>query len=99
MRPCFCALSMRDPAYETRVRAVNDAARNACSTVAGCTYLAPSDIFTDASGHYIQSRDINGKTVSLRGRDGVHMTMTGYDLLCGQVLDKLAKSGVMPSGN
>ena len=91
--------AMRDPAYGARVQAVNDAAKAACSSVSGCTYLPPSDIFTDASGHFVESKAINGKTVPLRGHDGVHMTMTGYALLCGQVLDTLARSGALPSKN
>jgi hypothetical protein len=89
---------MRDEAYGARVQAVNAAAREACVKVGGCAYMEASDIFTDAAGHYVQAKDIGGKTVPLRGKDGVHMTMTGYDLLCRQVLDRLAKAGALPSG-
>ena len=88
--------AMRDAAYSKRVQAVNAAAREACSKVAGCAYMDASDIFVDASGNYVQAKDIGGKTVSLRAKDGVHMTMTGYDLLCRQVLDKLAGAGTLP---
>lgn len=88
---------MRDPAYATRVRAVNAAAKEACNAVSGCTYMEAGDTFVDASGNYAQAKDIGGKQVTLRGKDGVHMTMTGYDLLCRQVLDKLEKSGDLPA--
>jgi hypothetical protein len=88
--------AMRDPAYNARVRAVNEAARQACATVAGCVYMEASDVFVDASGNYVQAKDIGGKTVTLRAKDGVHMTMTGYDLLCRQVLDRLGKTGELP---
>lgn len=84
--------AMRDPAYGERVRAVNEAAKRACETVLGCAYMEPSDTFTDATGHYVQSKEINGKKVKLRGKDGVHMTMTGYDLLCRQILNRLDKT-------
>ena len=79
-----------------RVAAVNAAARAGCAKTSGCRYLEPGDIFTDASGNYVQAKDIGGKTVSLRAGDGVHMTMTGYDLLCRRVLDKLELPGARP---
>lgn len=88
--------AMRDPAYAARVRAVNVAARAACGAVAGCIYMEASDTFVDASGNYVQAKDIGGKTVPLRAKDGVHMTMSGYDLLCRQVLDRLSKLGDLP---
>lgn len=81
--------AMKDPAYGQRVAAVNAAARAGCAKTAGCRYLEPGDVFSDASGNYVQAKDIGGKTVSLRAGDGVHMTMTGYDLLCRRVLDVL----------
>ena len=89
---------MRDAAYNARVTAVNAAARDACAKIGGCAYMEASDLFTDASGKYVQAKDIGGKKVSLRAKDGVHMTMTGYDLLCGQVLDKLSATGALPAG-
>jgi len=81
--------AMKDAAYSKRVEAVNAAAKTACSKVSGCAYMEASDIFADGSGNYVQAKDFGGKTVSLRAKDGVHMTMTGYDLLCRRVLDKL----------
>lgn len=87
--------AMRDPEYNKRVAAVNAAAKKACAAVPGCAYMEASDLFTDASGNYVQAKDINGRTVTLRGKDGVHMTMTGYDLLCRQVLDRLAAEGAL----
>ena len=90
--------AMRDAAYNARVTAVNAAAKDACAKVGSCAYMEASDIFTDASGKYVQAKDIGGKKVSLRAKDGVHMTMTGYDLLCGQVLDKLSATGALPAG-
>lgn len=91
--------AMRDAAYNTRVEAVNAAAKNACEHVGGCVYMEASTIFTDTSGKYVQSKSIDGKKVSLRAKDGVHMTMNGYDLLCRQVLDKLTASGELPPRN
>ncbi|MYL82099.1 DUF459 domain-containing protein [Desulfovibrio aerotolerans] len=88
--------AMKEAAYARRVEAVNAAAKSACSKVTGCVYMEAADIFTDASGNYVQAKDIGGKTVSLRAGDGVHMTMTGYDLLCRRVLDKLELPGARP---
>ncbi|WP_300155648.1 DUF459 domain-containing protein [Solidesulfovibrio sp.] len=91
--------AMREAAYNARVVSVNAAAKDACAKVGGCTYMEASTLFTDASGNYVQAKDIGGRKVPLRAKDGVHMTMTGYDLLCGQVLDKLGSAGALPSGN
>ncbi|OLN27494.1 hypothetical protein DVDV_2090 [Desulfovibrio sp. DV] len=88
--------AMKEAAYSKRVAAVNAAAKTACSKVTGCTYMEASDIFTDEAGNYVQAKTIDGKTVSLRAGDGVHMTMTGYDLLCRRVLDKLDQTGGRP---
>ncbi|KHK00970.1 DUF459 domain-containing protein [Desulfovibrio sp. TomC] len=88
--------AMKEAAYSKRVEAVNAAAKTACFKVAGCTYMEASDIFTDEAGHYVQAKAVDGKTVSLRAGDGVHMTMTGYDLLCRRVLDKLDLTGGRP---
>ena len=86
--------AMRDAAYNKRVLAVNEAAKAACTAVGGsCSYMEASDIFTDAAGKFVQTKTIGGKKVSLRAKDGVHMTMNGYNLLCGQVLDRLAREG------
>lgn len=87
---------MRDPAYAGRVRAVNAAAKEACAAVPGCTYMEAGAPFADDAGHFVQSKDIDGRLVSLRAKDGVHMTMTGYDLLTRQVLQRLAALGALP---
>ena len=88
--------AMRDPAYAARVRAVNAAAREACAAVPGCIYMESGDLFVDGAGRYVQAKDIGGRTVPLRAKDGVHMTMIGYDLLCRQVLERLAALGALP---
>ncbi|MFP5260000.1 MAG: DUF459 domain-containing protein [Acidobacteriota bacterium] len=85
--------AMQEAAYSKRVEAVNAAAKSACLKVSGCSYLEASDLFTDGSGNYVQAKNIGGKTVALRAADGVHMTMTGYDLLCRRVIDKLELTG------
>ena len=88
---------MRDAAYSERVKAVNTAAREACSKVSGCSYMDAPGVFADNAGNFVQSRDIDGKNVSLRAKDGVHMTMPGYDLVCREVLDTLAQKGAVPA--
>ncbi|UJX40578.1 DUF459 domain-containing protein [Desulfovibrio sp. JY] len=89
--------AMRDAAYNKRVEAVNEAAKAACAKVGGCSYMEASTIFTDDTGKFVQAKTIGGKKVSLRAKDGVHMTMNGYDLLCRQVLDKLSSDGNLPA--
>ncbi len=84
---------MKDEAYSKRVEAANEAAKNACQTFSNCVYIDSWSMFTDENGGYADEKSLDGgKTVSLRAKDGVHLTMTGYDYLCREILDKVAKN-------
>ncbi len=84
---------MRDESYSKRVEAANDAAKNACRTFSNCIYIDSWAMFADADGRYAAEKaNGDGKVVSLRAKDGVHLTMTGYDYLCREILDKVAQN-------
>ena len=84
---------MRDEGYSKRVEAANDAAKTACQTFSNCIYIDSWAMFADANGRYAAEKaGGDGKVVSLRAKDGVHLTMTGYDYLCREILDRVAKN-------
>lgn len=83
---------MREEDYARRVRAANEAAERACRATPGCVYIDAWSYFADGSGNYVQAKVMpDGKEVSLRAKDGVHLTMTGYDYLSRHVLDQMAR--------
>jgi len=84
---------MKDEAYSKRVEAANEAAKNACQAFSNCVYIDSWSMFADENGGYAAAKALDGgKTVSLRAKDGVHLTMTGYDYLCREILTKVAKN-------
>ncbi len=81
---------MRDEALNAKVKAANQAMKTACEGSGNCVFIESWDIFCDASGTYVRKKVLGGKTVSLRAKDGVHMTMSGYKALGDKILDKCA---------
>lgn len=77
---------MREPGLNARVKTANTAMRAACEAGPDCRFIDSWDIFADAKGDYAEEKTVDGKTVKLRGKDGVHFTMTGYKLLSDRVL-------------
>ncbi len=68
--------AMRDAAYNARVAAANAAAKEACAAVGGCATWRPRP-FSPTPRATTSSQGHRRKHVSLRAKDGVHMTMTG----------------------
>jgi hypothetical protein len=77
--------------YSERAKLANEALQNACSNSAGCTYVDSWPIFSDTNGNYADKKKLGAKTVSLRAKDGVHFTGTGYQLLSQQIIKQLEK--------
>jgi lysophospholipase L1-like esterase len=77
---------MRDEGLNARVKTANTAMRAACESGPGCRFIDSWDLFSDDKGNYADEKNIGGKTVKLRGKDGVHFTMTGYRLLSDRIL-------------
>lgn len=72
---------MREKSYSQRAAAANVAMSTACAKAASCRFIDSWNLFADASGRFCSKKKIAGKTISLRGHDGVHLTMAGYRLL------------------
>lgn len=82
---------MRDQAYAGRVKAANDAAETACGEFAGCRYIDAWSMFADENGAYARKLKTGDKERTMRAKDGVHLTMTGYDYLCRRILAQVAR--------
>ena len=72
---------MRDKAYSRRAETANAAMQAACTGAPSCRFVDSWPLFADASGRFCAQKTIGGKKISLRGHDGVHLTMAGYKLL------------------
>lgn len=77
--------------YSERAKLTNQALKDACSTSAGCTYVDSWSLFSDSDGNYAEKKKLGAKTVSLRAKDGVHFTGSGYQLLSQQIIKQLGK--------
>jgi len=77
---------MRDSGLNARVKTANTAMRAACQSGPNCRFIEAWDLFSDDKGDYAEEKTISGKTMKLRGKDGVHFTMTGYKLLSDRIL-------------
>ncbi len=84
---CWVALPpMKNKTFDKKVRAANRAGRRACMETGGCGYVEADKLFGDAAGRYVRKKTLHGKTVSLRAKDGVHLTTAGYRLVCDAVM-------------
>jgi len=81
---------MRDTGLNARVKTTNAAMRAACESGPNCRFIDAWDLFSDDKGEFAAEKNLGGKTVKLRGKDGVHFTMAGYRLLSDRVLDGFA---------
>ncbi len=79
---------MRDDKLTAKVKTANEAMKKACDASADCFFIESWDLFCDESGAFVRKKVLGGKTVTLRGKDGVHMTMSGYKALGDKILDK-----------
>ncbi len=75
--------------YSERARVANQAIKNACSKTSDCEYVDVWPLFSDDKGAFTREKNIGGAPKTLRGKDGVHFTMTGYYLLGNAILDKV----------
>lgn len=84
--------TMGDSAYSTRAKVANQAMQEVCETLPDCHYVDSWSLFSDNTGNYTQTKNIGGRVLTLRGKDGVHFTMTGYHLLSDKILNSIAKT-------
>lgn len=82
---------MREKAFSQRAWIANQAMRAACASAKDCHFITSWDLFADMTGKFCARKPINGRTKSLRGRDGVHLTSTGYKLLTDRIV-----AGILP---
>lgn len=73
--------------YSERAKVANRAIKNACDKSSDCDYVDAWPLFADETGAFTRHKTIGGASKTLRGKDGVHFTMTGYKLLGSEILD------------
>ncbi|MDQ7830405.1 MAG: GDSL-type esterase/lipase family protein [Desulfovibrionaceae bacterium] len=78
---------MREAGLNARVKTTNAAMRAACESGPNCRFIDAWDLFSDDKGEFAAEKNLGGKNVKLRGKDGVHFTMAGYRLLSDRILE------------
>ena len=81
---------MREKAFSQRAWVANEAMRSACLGAKSCRFIDSWDLFSDASGRFLAQKNLGGKAVSLRGKDGVHFSMAGCRLLTDRIATGMA---------
>lgn len=84
---------MKSAVFSSSVLKLNAIYQAQAETHPGVTYLPSWDLFTDAAGNYAKTGQINGKPITLRTPDGVHITFGngggGADVLAAAVVAAL----------
>ncbi len=83
---------MGDPDYSQRALTANKALQEACSGNSRCHYIDAWPLFSDGEGQYTRLKTFGSDTLTLRAKDGVHFTMTGYKILGRAILDRIART-------
>ena len=80
--------AMRRPGHQSVIAAINRAARIAQPGVEGVKIVDLGDVLTPG-GFYSDSIQFGGKSVRVRQKDGVHMTVAGADIASRAVVAAL----------
>ncbi|HET9186991.1 MAG TPA: DUF459 domain-containing protein [Acidothermaceae bacterium] len=84
---------MKSATFSSSMAKLNDIFQAQAAVHPGVTYFPSWDLFTDATGRYVKTAQIDGKSVTLRTPDGVHITFGngggGADMLARAVVGAL----------
>ncbi len=89
---------MGDSGYSDRARQANQVVRDVCSGTGQCRFVDAWSLFADEGGAYTREKRFGDKTLALRAKDGVHLTMNGYTLLTNSILDSIARGSAGKTG-
>ena len=70
-----------------KVEHINSVIRSLMEATPGCSYIDTWPTLADAKGVFSKYTTIDGKRVSIRADDGVHVTMNGARLLANRTLE------------
>lgn len=81
---------MRSEEFSSKTARINKVVQEALADLPGVTLVDANSVLADESGHFrAYSKDAKGKMVSLRQRDGIHVTDAGARLLAEKLLPML----------
>lgn len=81
---------VREEGLQNRVVLANMAAKNACSRVDNCRFIDTFEVLCDENKKYTNYfREVDGSSVRIRAKDGIHFSMEGGNLLSRHILQKL----------
>ena len=86
---------MKSVRFSSSMAKLNDIFQAQAALHPGVTFFASWDLFTDAAGKYVTTAQVDGKSVTLRTPDGVHITFGngggGADVLAAAVVGALPR--------
>lgn len=77
---------MRDSRLNQRVQAVNAWYRQVAAEFPRVVWLDFRDLLYGPDGGYVQSVAWQGQQLEIRKEDGIHLSRTGYELVCARIL-------------
>jgi len=82
---------MRSPGYNRRMQSLNEVFEDACRRNPRSTYVSTVSILGDAESNFTAYLSLNGRQVSVRGEDGIHMTRAGGKLVSDKVMSLIRR--------
>jgi hypothetical protein len=78
---CWIGLPIvRSPGYRRKIQLINELVAQAVDGRAGCRFLSTWDVLAQA-GDYAHTMTVGGREETVRGDDGVHLTVAGARLM------------------
>lgn len=78
---CWVGLPMpRSPGYRKKLKAINDVVEEATQGRDGVSFVSTWDTLSNG-GQYTATVNVGGKNQTVRGEDGIHLTLAGAKLL------------------
>lgn len=78
--------------YAKGITTIDEQFAMAVPLVPGATYLGTRAFTADAKGAYREGAIVNGKYAQLRGKDGIHFTTMGQEVMATHVINNIVRT-------
>jgi len=78
--------------YAQGITIIDQQFAQAVPLVPGATYLSTRAFTADANGAYREGAQVNGKYAQIRGKDGIHFSSMGQDVIATYVINNIVKT-------
>jgi hypothetical protein len=89
---CWIGLPIvRSPGYRRKVELINALVEEQVALTPGASFVSTWSVLAK-SGQYAESMNVGGRDETLRGSDGVHLTVAGARVLESQIRPRLVQA-------